>query len=131
MCEVPKPLVVVAEDTETTRRLIEVTLKNCGCDVVAVSNGEDALEKILALRPAIAILDVQMPRLTGLEVGKELQAHAQNTDTAIIFLTSRTQEHDVLEGFLSGGTDYLFKPFSPRELQARVKTLLLKRATNV
>ncbi len=119
-----KPLVVIAEDDHMTRRLIEVTLKNCACDVVAVSNGEEALAAILARHPALAILDVQMPRLSGLEVGKALKAQTPEPQTRILFLTSRTQEHDVLEGFLSGASDYLFKPFSPRELQARVRAIL-------
>lgn len=120
-------MVVVAEDDSTTRRLIEVTVKNCGCDVTTVSDGEQALEQIRSLKPAIAILDVQMPRLTGLEVGKDLKVRADSEDTTIIFLSSRTQEHDVLEGFLSGASDYLFKPFSPRELQARIRAVLARR----
>ena len=121
-----KPLVVVADDDVTTRRLIEVTVRNCGCDVIAVANGEEALEQIRARRPRIAILDGQMPRLTGWEVAKELQGDEAAAGTRIIFLSSRTQEHDVLEGFSSGATDYLFKPFSPRELQARVKAVLAR-----
>lgn len=121
-----KPLVLVAEDDNTTKRLIELTVKNCGCDVISVADGEEALEQIRTRAPAIAILDVQMPRLSGLEVGKELKSKAQSRGTAIIFLTSRTQEQDVLEGFLSGASDYLFKPFSPRELQARIRSILAR-----
>ena len=119
-----KPLVVVAEDDATTRRLIEVAVKNCECEVVAVNNGEEALEAIRSRNPRIAILDVQMPRMTGWEVAKELRGTAPGT--AIIFLSSRTQEHDVLEGFSAGAADYLFKPFSPRELQARVRSILAR-----
>ena len=121
-----KPLVLVADDDATTRRLIEVTLRNCGCDVVTAPDGEQALLQIRELRPKIAILDVQMPRLSGWEVAKELRADGPLHATRIIFLSSRTQEHDVLEGFSSGASDYLFKPFSPRELQARIKSLLAR-----
>lgn len=121
-----KPLVVIAEDDTTTRRLIEVTVRNCGCDVVCVTDGEQALEEIRSKQPKIAILDVQMPRLTGWEVAKALQSGVGAPGTAIIFLSSRTQEHDVLEGFSAGASDYLFKPFSPRELQARIKSALAR-----
>ena len=119
-----KPLVLVAEDDPATRRLIEVTVKNSGCDVITVGDGEQALERIQSDCPALAILDVQMPRMTGWEVGKELKARLKDCPTRIIFLTSHTQEHDVLEGFSAGATDYLFKPFSPRELKARIKAVL-------
>lgn len=119
-----KPLVLIAEDDPATRRLIEVTVKNAGCDVICVSDGEQAVERIRAERPAVAILDGQMPRLTGFEVGRELKKHLGDLKTRIIFLTSHTQEHDVLEGFTAGASDYLFKPFSPRELKARLKAVL-------
>lgn len=117
-----KPLVVVADDDATTRRLIEVTVKNAGCEVLTASDGEQALALIRERRPRIAILDVQMPRMSGWEVARELRGAAEGT--RIIFLTSRAQEQDVLEGFSAGASDYLFKPFSPRELQARVKAFL-------
>lgn len=119
-----KPLVLIAEDDPSTRRLLEVTVKNAGCDVICVSDGEQALERIQTERPTLAILDVQMPRLTGWEVGKELKSRLKDSPTRIIYLTSHTQEHDVLEGFSAGATDYLFKPFSPRELKARIKAVL-------
>lgn len=119
-----KPLVVVAEDDATTRRLIEVTVKNAGCDVLTAADGETALAAIRERKPRIALLDVQMPRMSGWDVAKELRADA--LDTCIIFLSSRTQETDVLEGFSSGASDYLFKPFSPRELQARIKSVLAR-----
>ncbi len=122
-----KPLVLIAEDDPFTRRLVEVTVKNAGYEVISVSDGEQALARICADRPALAILDVQMPRLTGWEVGKELKARLKDSPTRIIFLTSHTQERDVLEGFKAGATDYLFKPFSPRELKARIKAVLGKR----
>lgn len=120
------PVVLVAEDDPMTRRLIEVTVGNCGCDVVCVPDGQQALDKICELNPRIAILDVQMPRLSGLEVGKELTSRGKGEGTTIIFLSARAQENDVLEGFLSGASDYLFKPFSPRELQARIRSILAR-----
>lgn len=119
-----KPLVLVADDDPGLRRLIEVTLKNSGCEVTSVASGDAALAAIRALRPAVALLDVQMPGMSGWEVGKELKATGGAEHTTIVFLTSRTQEHDVLEGFRSGGSEYLSKPFSPHELKARIGALL-------
>lgn len=117
-----KPLVVVAEDDATTRRLIEVTVKNAGCEVATAGDGEQALALIRDRQPRVAILDVQMPRMSGWDVARELRAAAQGT--RVIFLSSRAQEHDILEGFSAGASDYLLKPFSPRELQARLKAML-------
>lgn len=119
-----RPLVVVADDDPSIRRLVEVTVTNAGCQVVTAKDGEQALELIETMRPRIAILDVTMPFRTGIEVGKALRE--RSVSVPIIFLTSHAQEQDVLEGFLSGAIDYLFKPFSPKELQARLKAALAR-----
>lgn len=119
-----RPLVVVADDDPAIRRLVEVTVTNAGCHVVTAKDGEQALELIETMRPRIAILDVTMPFRTGIEVGKALRE--RKVAVPIIFLTSHVQEQDVLEGFLSGAIDYLFKPFSPKELQARLKAALAR-----
>lgn len=118
------PLVVVADDDPAIRRLVEVTVKNAGCRVVSAKDGDQALELIQTMQPALAILDVSMPFRSGLEVGRALAGGQSRIP--IIFLTSHIQEHDVLEGFLSGAVDYLFKPFSPKELQARLKAALAR-----
>lgn len=122
-----RPLVVIAEDDDSIRRLLEVVVKNAGCQVASAPNGEIALTMIKTLRPRLAILDVSMPVRTGLEVGKALQSDPDAPKIPIMFLTSHTQEQDVLEGFLAGAVDYLFKPFSPRELRARLQNLLARK----
>lgn len=119
-----KPLIVVADDDPAIRRLVEVTVNNAGCRTVTANDGEQALELIETMRPRLAILDVSMPFRSGLEVGKALRE--RQIAVPIIFLTSHSQEHDVLEGFLSGAIDYLYKPFSPKELQARLKAALAR-----
>ena len=121
------PLVVIAEDDDSIRRLLEVVVKNAGCKVASAPDGQVALTMIRTLRPRLAIMDVSMPILTGLEVGKALQSDPNGPKIPIIFLTSHTQEQDVLEGFLAGAVDYLFKPFSPRELRARIQNVLARR----
>lgn len=119
-----RPLVVVADDDPAVRRLVEITVKNAGCDVVTATDGEEALVIISRMHPRLAILDVSMPLRSGLEVGRAVRDG--EGETAIIFLTSHAQEHDILEGFLSGASDYLSKPFSPKELQARLRAVLAR-----
>ena len=123
----PKPRVVIADDDPDIRRLVQITVSNAGCDVTVAADGEEALELIRSAPPDLVILDVLMPRMDGWEVAKELKSDPQTQEVPIMFLTSRGQEHDVLEGFNSGAADYMVKPFSPRELQVRVRAVLANR----
>ncbi|HXW76897.1 MAG TPA: response regulator [Candidatus Eremiobacteraceae bacterium] len=122
-----KPKVVVADDDPDIRRLVQITVTNAGCDVTVAADGEEAVELVRTSRPDLVILDVLMPRMDGWEVAKELKGDPETAPIPIMFLTSRGQEHDVLEGFNSGAADYMVKPFSPRELQVRVRAILAKR----
>jgi DNA-binding response OmpR family regulator len=122
-----KPRVVIADDDPDIRRLVQITIANAGCDVTVASDGEEAVELIRKALPDLVILDVLMPRMDGWEVAKELKNDPNTSAIPVMFLTSRGQEHDVLEGFNSGAADYMVKPFSPRELQARVRAILSKR----
>jgi DNA-binding response OmpR family regulator len=123
----PKPKVVIADDDPDIRRLVQITVSNAGCDVTVASDGEQALQLVREGHPDLVILDVLMPRMDGWEVAKELKSDVATAAIPIMFLTSRGQEHDVLEGFNSGAADYMVKPFSPRELQVRVRAVLAKR----
>jgi DNA-binding response OmpR family regulator len=123
----PKPKVVIADDDPDIRRLVQITVSNAGCDVTVASDGEEALQLVREGHPDLVILDVLMPRMDGWEVAKELKGDPATAGIPIMFLTSRGQEHDVLEGFHSGAADYMVKPFSPRELQVRVRAVLAKR----
>jgi len=104
-----------------------MTVSNAGCDVTVASDGEEALERVRESMPDLVILDVLMPRMDGWEVARALKSDPATRDVPVMFLTSRGQEHDVLEGFDSGAIDYMVKPFSPRELQVRVRAVLAKR----
>ncbi len=125
--KVAKAKVVIADDDDDIRRLVQITVSNAGCEVTATSDGESALEAVRKIKPDLVILDVLMPRMDGWEVAKELKKDPATQAIPIMFLTSKGQEHDVLEGFEAGGMDYVVKPFSPRELQARIRSLLAKR----
>ena len=124
---VARPRVVIADDDPDIRRLVQITVSNAGCDVTVAADGEEALELIRNAPPDLVILDVLMPRMDGWEVAKELKSDPSTQSVPIMFLTSRGQEHDVLEGFNSGAADYMVKPFSPRELQVRVRAVLANR----
>jgi DNA-binding response OmpR family regulator len=122
-----KPRVVIADDDGDIRRLVQITVANAGCDVTVASDGESALQAVRDVLPDLVILDVLMPRMDGWEVAKEIKRDPRTADIPIMFLTSKGQEQDVLEGFDAGGADYVVKPFSPRELQARIRSVLSKR----
>lgn len=127
MEEERRPRVVIADDDPDIRRLVEMTVTNAGCDVTVAADGEEALERVREALPDLVILDVLMPRMDGWEVARALKSDPQTKSVPLMFLTSRGQEHDVLEGFDSGAVDYMVKPFSPRELQVRVRAVLAKR----
>lgn len=120
-----KPAILLAEDDPALRAGVADALRSEGYEVTAVSDGAAALESLTSGRFQLAILDVSMPKRSGFEVCKE--ARRRRCDTAILFLTVRADEVDKVLGFELGGDDYLTKPFSLRELLARVGALLRRR----
>jgi CheY-like chemotaxis protein len=95
-----------------------------GYRVVQATDGEQALELARERAPDLAVLDLMMPRLTGLEVTEALRADGRTRDLPVILLTARVQEQDVQAGLAAGATAYVKKPFSPQELRDRVDELL-------
>ena len=118
--------ILVADDDIDIRELVEFKLSTLGHDVVAVADGASALEEVRRQRPDLAVLDVMMPGMSGLEVVKVIRGDPQLADLPVVILTARAQDSDVESGFDSGADDYITKPFSPRELAARVQTLLTR-----
>jgi DNA-binding response OmpR family regulator len=116
------PVVLVADDDQDILELIAFRLERAGYRILTASNGERALEIALEQRPDLAVLDVMMPRLTGLEVTERIRAEGEQMP--IVLLTARVQEADVARGFEAGADDYIKKPFSPQELRARVQAIL-------
>lgn len=121
------PLVLVADDDEDIRALVTFRLERAGYRVVAAENGERALSVALESSPALAVLDVMMPRLDGYELTRQLREHEATQSMPVILLTARAQEADVARGFDVGADDYIRKPFSPQELRARVQAILGRR----
>jgi DNA-binding response OmpR family regulator len=117
-------LVLVADDDADIRDLVVFKVEQLGVEVVAVGDGQAALDTVRARRPDLAVLDVSMPGLSGIDVCRMIRAEPEIAGTPVIMLTARVQELDVEQGFTAGADDYVTKPFSPRELVSRVQALL-------
>ncbi|MFG1883193.1 response regulator transcription factor [Micromonospora sp. NPDC049102] len=113
--------VLIAEDDEKQAELVRRYLEREGHTVVVVGDGRAALEQVRQDPPELLILDVMMPKVDGLDVCRILR---RESDLPVLMLTARTTEEDLLLGLDLGADDYMTKPYSPRELVARVRTLL-------
>jgi DNA-binding response OmpR family regulator len=122
------PLVLVADDEEDIRALVAFRLKRAGYEVITAADGEEALLLATTRLPDLVVLDMMMPKATGLEVTRSMREHDATKDIPVILLTARAQEGDVVRGFGAGADDYVKKPFSPQDLQARVQALLERSA---
>jgi two-component system alkaline phosphatase synthesis response regulator PhoP len=117
-------LVMVVEDEKEIRDLLKYNLERAGFRVAAFDDGEVALERLFASRPDALVLDLMLPGRSGLEILREVREEPATRDLPVVVLTARGAEMDKLLGFEHGTDDYMTKPFSPRELVARVQALL-------
>lgn len=113
--------ILIVEDEESIRKLIRVNLEMDKYIVEEAESGEEALEKFATFNPDIALLDVMLPGMDGFQVCKILRS--QDLDLGIIMLTAKSQDIDKIEGLESGADDYVAKPFNPKELILRIKSL--------
>ena len=104
--------------------MLSLTLRVEGYDVITATNGEDALRMTVSERPDLVMLDVMMPNLDGLEVARRLRSMPEYVRLPILFLSARGQVVDKVEGFAAGANDYVIKPANPRELLARIASLV-------
>lgn len=119
--------ILVADDDRDILELVAFRLERAGYEVLTAGDGEQALAAAREHRPALAVLDVMMPKLTGYDVVKAMRAEEGTSRIPVILLTARVQEADVSRGFEAGADDYIRKPFSPQELRARVEAILGRR----
>lgn len=115
---------ILAEDEETLAQIIKESLETRNFKVFNCNNGQEAINTFYELKPDIMILDVMMPIKDGFSVAAEIRKTDKHIP--IIFLTAKSQTQDVIEGFKSGGNDYLKKPFSMEELIIRIQALLYR-----
>lgn len=127
MSKLRKPLILVAEDDKDVQILVAFRLELAGYEVVTADDGEQALQLALERHPDLCVLDVMMPKMSGLEVTQRLREHKDTQRLPIILLTARVSEEDVHRGFAAGADDYVKKPFSPQDLQTRVEAFLGRR----
>jgi len=118
------PFILVVDDEEAIRRLISFNLHKEGFEVGIATTGPEALDKVEERPPDLIILDWMLPGLSGLEVCRQLRGRLETSGIPIIMLTARAEEVDKVLGLEIGADDYVTKPFSPRELTARVKAHL-------
>lgn len=124
MTNVAARTVLVVDDEANIRDLVSQYLRRDGFDVVQASSGEEALTAIGRSMPDLVILDVRLPGIDGFETLREIR---RTSDVYVLMLTARSEEADTLIGLEVGADDYVTKPFSPREVAARVRTLLRRR----
>jgi two-component system, OmpR family, response regulator len=120
--------ILVVDDDAGIREVVSFALRKAGYATVAAENGAQALSMFASERPALIVLDILMPELEGTEVCRRIRASEHGRATPIVFLSSKDDEVDRIVGLELGGDDYLSKPFSPRELVARVRAILRRSA---
>jgi len=119
-----RPLIFVVEDEEDIARLISHNLQAAGFDVQSFVSGASVVAEGLREMPALFLLDVMLPGADGFEICRQIRQTPALSATPVIFLTAKTSEADRVKGLELGGDDYVTKPFSPRELVARVRSVL-------
>ena len=120
--------ILVVEDEPAILELISCNLELAGHRTLRAEDAEQAFEVVHAALPDLVVLDWMLPGMSGIEFARRLRADKRTRDVPIIMLTARAEERDKLAGLETGADDYLTKPFSPRELNARIKAVLRRRA---
>lgn len=126
-----KKTVLIVEDEEDILALLQFNLIKAGYDVLCATCGEEGLAMVAEKRPDLALLDLMLPGIDGLEICRRLKADAESCDIPIIMLTARGEERDVVQGLEVGADDYVTKPFSVKVLLARVKAVLRRSIADV
>lgn len=123
-----KEKILVVDDEASIRRILETRLSMIGYDVVTASDGEEALETFRLSVPDLIVLDVMMPKLDGYGVCQEVR---KESDVPIIMLTALGDVADRITGLELGADDYMVKPFSPKELESRIRSVLRRRSSRI
>ena len=122
-----KGLIVIVEDEADIREILEYNLERESYNVLTAPDGKQGLALIRKKIPTLVLLDLMLPKLDGLEVCRQLKDNAETASIPIIMVTARGEENDIVMGLDLGADDYIVKPFSPKELLARVKAVIRRR----
>ena len=120
--------ILVADDDPLSIKLLNFRLRSVGHEVVFAVNGGEALEIATREKPDLVLLDIMMPVMNGFQVLRKLKSQEETKNIPVIMLTSKVQEKDVVFGLEAGAEDYITKPFSFAELNARVNRVLTSRS---
>jgi two-component system, OmpR family, phosphate regulon response regulator PhoB len=120
--------ILVVEDEPAIQELIAINLEHAGYQPVQAADAEQALAIVRDAVPDLILLDWMLPGMSGMEFARRLRADRRTQQVPVIMLTARAEEQDKLAGLETGADDYITKPFSPRELNARIKALLRRRS---
>jgi len=120
--------ILVVEDEPAIQELIAANLQHAGHSVLRAYDAEEAVRLVRETLPDVVLLDWMLPGMPGIQFARRLRGEERTRDLPIIMLTARSEEHDKIAGLEAGADDYLTKPFSPRELLARIKAVLRRRA---
>jgi two-component system phosphate regulon response regulator PhoB len=123
----PRGLVLIVDDERDLRTLLDFNLRQAGWRTAQAESGAEALARARSLKPAVVILDLNLPDVSGLDVCRLLRGDAATRELPILMLTARGAEHDRVQGLEAGADDYLPKPFSVRELLLRVDSVARRR----
>ena len=121
--------ILIAEDERDIRELVGFTLTFGGYRVVEAPNGQEAVEKAIAERPDLIILDVRMPKMTGYQACQALKSMEETRHIPVAFLSAKGQESEVRQGMGLGAIAYILKPFSPPDLLEQISVLLRRMGT--
>lgn len=122
-----KEKILIVEDEEDILELVKYNLAKEGYQVITVSTGEDAIKTVTAKLPDLVLLDLMLPGMDGFEVCKSIKNNSKTSHIPIVMLTAKGEDADIVTGLELGADDYITKPFSPRVLVARLKTVLRRK----
>ncbi len=120
--------ILVVEDEPSIQELIAASLQHAGHRVLCADSAEQAAHRVNEALPDVVLLDWMLPGMSGIQYARRLRSEERTRDLPIIMLTARSEEHDKIAGLEAGADEYLSKPLSPRELLARIKAVLRRRA---
>lgn len=123
-----RELILAIDDEEDILELIEFNLSREGFKVLTAENAEEGLKVILNEKPDLLLLDLMLPGMDGFDVTKKIRSWEINSDLPVIMLTAKGEEADIVTGLELGADDYIVKPFSPRVLTARIKSVLRRNS---
>lgn len=122
-----KETILIVDDEEDILELIKFNLKGEGYNILQAMTGEEGIKIAKQSGPDLMVLDLMLPGIDGLEVTRYLKNNDATTDIPIVMLTAKGEESDIITGLELGANDYISKPFSPRELTARIRAILRRR----